>query len=47
MINPMIGIEIEDIDMKTVNISSIKEKKGFNKPPENVVRNALNETVET
>ena len=46
MINPIIGIKIDDIDMKTVNISSIKEKKGFNKPPENVVMNALNETVE-
>ena len=43
----MLGIKIEDIDMKTVNISSIKEKKGFNKPPENVVKNALNKTVET
>tara|TARA_Y100000589_G_scaffold254282_1_gene243098 strand:+ start:923 stop:1054 length:132 start_codon:yes stop_codon:yes gene_type:complete len=43
----MLGIKIEDIDMKTVNISSIKEKKGFNNPPENVVKNALNKTVET
>ena len=47
MINPIIGIKIDDIDIKTVNISSITEKKGFNKPPENVVKNALNETVET
>ncbi len=47
IINPMLGIKIEDIDMKTVNISSIKEKKGFNNPPENVVKNALNKTVET
>ena len=29
MINPMISIKIDDIDMKTVNISSIKEKEGF------------------
>ena len=47
MINPMIGIKIDDIDMKTVRVSSINEKKGFSKPPENVVNNALNETVET
>ena len=47
MINPIIFIKIDDIDMKTVKISSIKEKKGFSKPPENVVNNALNETVET
>ena len=47
MINPMIGIKIDDIDMKTVSVSSINEKKGFSKPPENVVNNALNETVET
>ena len=47
IINPITGIKIDDIDMKTVNESSIKEKKGFNKPPENVVNNALNETVET
>ena len=47
MINPIIGIKIDDIDMKTVIISSVKDKNGFNKPPENVVNNALNETVET
>ena len=47
MINPMIGIKIDDIDMKTVRVSSINEKKGFSKPPENVVNNALNEKVET
>ena len=47
MINHMIGIKFDDIDMKTVNISSIKEKEGFNKPPENVVKNALYEKVET
>jgi len=47
MVNPIIGIKIDDIDIRTVNISSIKEKKGFNKPPENVEKNALNETVET
>ena len=43
----MLGIKIEDIDMEKANISSIKEKKGFNNPPENVVKIALNVTVET